>query len=150
MIKPKIVRKVPVKKPKVKTIAKLKVELQRHFNLFIRTRDIKDNLFTCISCQSALPATSCQAGHWFGVKKYNHMRYIEENVNGQCQYCNGFNHESLIFYTINLIKKIGKEKFNELLIISQQEKKEFTREELYLLIDKYKKINKQNERNKST
>ena len=142
-MKPKVVRKVPIKKPKIKTIAKLKAEVQRHFNLFIRNRDITNGQFTCISCQKILPAANCQAGHFFGTKNYNHMRYLETNVHSECQQCNGFNHDSLIWYCINIQRKIIKEEFNNLLALSQQEKKEFTREELEKLKNIYKNKNKQ-------
>ena len=146
-MKQKLVRKVPlkrIKKPKVKTLTKLKLEVQKYFNLFIRPRDISCGSFVCISCSNIFPADKCQAGHFFGTKMYNHMRYLETNVHSECAGCNCFNHDSLIMYTLNIQNKISKEEFDSLIQISKEEHKEFTRNELNILLLKYKKITLKN------
>jgi hypothetical protein len=127
-------------KKKLASIASLKKKAQSLFNGFIRRRDSnEDGSFVCISCQQEYTKDKCQAGHFFGTKKYNWMRFLEDNCNAQCNYCNGFNHESLIGYTLNIQKKIGPKRFNELLMISKERKEDFKRDELTQIIEKYEK-----------
>jgi hypothetical protein len=126
------------KKRKPQSLAGLKKAVQALFNKFIRERDSKDGHFYCISCQEYLPIEKLQAGHFYGVKKYNWLRYNEFNVHSQCQYCNGFNHESLIGYTLNLPHKIGQSHFDNLVLKSKTRLPEFTQEELEKLKQYYK------------
>jgi hypothetical protein len=112
--------------------------VQTYFNRAIRLRDSHDGVFTCISCEKTFPIEVMQAGHFFGTHSYNWMRYQEYNVHGQCNSCNGFSHESLIFYTLNIQKKIGINNFNKLLTDSKTKKPEFTRAYLNELLNKYK------------
>jgi len=109
------------KKPKKKQIslAKLKAKAQVSFNKYIRDRDSEGEYFTCISCGKPLPIKKMQAGHYFPVRGFDHMRFNEDNVSGECQSCNGFNKAHLIGYTWNLIDKIGNKRYDELRKISQ-------------------------------
>lgn len=124
-----------MKKP---TIAVLKKQVQKYFNEYIRNRDSSNGVFTCISCQGTYPVENMVAGHFFGTRKYNWMRFLETNCHGECSYCNSFNHESLIGYTLNLPDKIGKLEFNKLLKESKERKQEFSRDELERLKEYYK------------
>jgi hypothetical protein len=47
------------------------------------------------------------AGHYVPVKGGSALRFNENNVNGECIRCNGFDEFHLIGYRKNLIKKIG-------------------------------------------
>jgi hypothetical protein len=55
------------------------------------------------------------AGHYFPVGSYKNLRFSEENVFGQCVYCNQHKHGNLNEYTINLPLRIGEDKFNQLI-----------------------------------
>ena len=108
---------------KKKTTAKLKQDLQKVFNKFIRERDSDGIRFTCISCGETKPVDQMNAGHFFAVGGYDGLRFDEDNVHGECAYCNCWNESHLIKYTINLQAKIGLKRFNELLERAQAYKR---------------------------
>lgn len=130
--------KKKVKKKKLPSIPVLKKRAQALLNGYIRERDkLSDTEFKCIVCEKILPMSSCNSGHFFGTKKYGWMRFLEDNMHAECSGCNNFNHESLIFYTLNLPKKIGQERFDALLEISKHRpEKDFTRDELNEIFNK--------------
>lgn len=120
---------------KAKTLPKLKAELQMVFNSYIRERD-KDK--PCISCGQYKPL---QAGHFYTVKQYDGLRFDEDNVHGECAYCNLFDGMHLLKYAENLKLRIGKERFAELerrANIYKQDGHKWTRSELMGLIWYYK------------
>jgi len=86
-------------------------ELQVIFNKYIRLRD---NNQPCISC-SRLLVDKFDAGHCFSVGSYPNLRFNEDNVHGQCVFCNRHNHGNHAEYLINLPSRIGEEKFKNLL-----------------------------------
>ena len=86
-------------------------ELQVIFNKYIRLRD---NNQPCISC-SRLLVDKFDAGHCFAVGSYPNLRFNEDNVHGQCVFCNRHNHGNHAEYLINLPSRIGEEKFKNLL-----------------------------------
>ena len=102
-------RKTNRKRGKSISISELKNKVQAIFNEYIRLRD-KNR--PCISCGEF---KKLQAGHFFPVRGYDGVRFDEFNVNGECAGCNGFNNAHLIFYAINLKKKIGDENFEKLI-----------------------------------
>ena len=89
-------------------LPKLTEKAQKVFNAWIRARDSKDGYFTCISCFKTLPIESMNAGHYVPVKGGSFLRFHEDNVNGECQRCNGFDEFHLIGYRKHLLLKIGK------------------------------------------
>ena len=96
------------KKKKQKSLPRLKNELQKVFNEYIRKRDYGK---PCITCgQTKL----LQAGHFYPVKGYDGIRFDEFNVNGECEYDNGFNDAHLIDYAENLKQRIGEIEFEKL------------------------------------
>lgn len=92
------------------TLPKLTEKAQKVFNAWIRSRDSKDGYFTCISCFKTLPIESMNAGHYVPVKGGSFLRFHEDNVNGECQRCNGFDEFHLIGYKKHLTLKIGKKR----------------------------------------
>lgn len=94
---------------KAKSLPKLKADLQKVFNEFIRLRD-KDQ--PCISCGQFKPL---QAGHYYSVKGYDGLRFDEDNCNGECEYDNIYNESHLIGYGIRLTEKLGMDKYNALI-----------------------------------
>lgn len=125
------------KKKKIKkesmTIQQLLQIVQQVFNKWIRKRDAGCK---CISCQKK--AKKENAGHYFSSGGHRNVTLNEDNVHLQCEYCNTFKHGNLVAYGINLIKKIGKERYDALLDIAYDIKK-FTREELLDKLEYYKK-----------
>lgn len=129
-------------KEKLKTHSEWLKDCQKIFNTYIRIRD-KDK--ACISCGKPLTG-KYDAGHFFSVGSCPNLRFNEDNVHGQCVECNQHKHGNLFEYSINLPRRIGDERYNELL--SKQGKiTKLTIEEIKEKIAKYKK--KSNELKKS-
>lgn len=99
-----------VLKNRLKTNAEHVKELQVLFNRFIRLRD-KDK--GCISCHTALKG-KYDAGHYYSAGGNGEVRFNEDNVHGQCVYCNQHLHGNLLRYTDMLPNRIGLCKFREL------------------------------------
>jgi hypothetical protein len=110
---------------------------QQVFNAWIRHRDKGLN---CISCDK--PCKKENAGHYFSSGGHANVRFDENNVHLQCEYCNTFLHGNLILYGVNLEKKIGKDEF---IILREKayEVKKFTKIELKELLLTYKQKLKQ-------
>ena len=107
----------------MKSIPKLIQEAQVVFNEFIRLRDASGSHFKCISCDDIKPTEYMEAGHFYSTKLAPGLRFNEYNCNGRCHHCNCFLYGNLDKYAVNLVKKIGPQKFNELV----QQKAEYTR-----------------------
>ena len=120
------------------TIPKLTAKAQKVFNAYIRQRDSRDGYFTCISCGKTLPVEQMNAGHYVPVKNSSALRFNEFNVNGECQYSNGFDEFHLIGYRKNLIDKIGE---GMVLYLEQNSRliKKWSRTELNEIIETYGK-----------
>lgn len=119
-------------------LPKLLKKAETVFNRYIRERDSEDGYFTCISCGKVLPVSKMNAGHFAPVKSSSALRFNEYNVNGECQWSNGFDEFHLIGYRKNLINKIGLEMV-EWLEDNARTTKKWTRTELNDIITKYGK-----------
>ncbi len=117
---------------KTKTVGKLKKELQKIFNTYIRQRDEGK---PCISCGQY---NKLQAGHFYAVGGYDGLRFNEDNVHGECARCNCWDESHLIPYNKNLIKKIGEDRYYTLEQEAEIYKRvgyKFSRPELQELIE---------------
>lgn len=134
-------KKALEKLTKQKSLSTLLGDLQKIFNEYIRLRDTKysngTSFFVCISCQQPKGLDRMHAGHFFSVGGHPATRFDDDNVHGQCDHCNYFQHGNLAAYKENLIKKIGAERFRILEIRSQNRSK-LMAFEVNLLIDMYK------------
>lgn len=120
---------------KTKTLGKIKQDVQKVFNNYVRLRD-QDKM--CISCGK--PGN--QAGHYHSVKQYDSLRYNEDNAHVQCAYCNCFLHGNLIEYRKGLIDRIGKNRLLKLENLASEYKRngyKWTRQELTEIKQKYLK-----------
>ena len=120
--------------PKTKTIAKLKQDVQKVFNMYIRLRDEGK---PCISCGQT---KKLQAGHFFPVSTHDGIRFDEDNCSGECSGCNCFNEGHLISYGVNLRERIGDERYTSLFARAADYKKngyKWSRQELIELKQKY-------------
>jgi hypothetical protein len=80
----------------------IKKKAWRTFSKWIRNRDKN-----CVTCKTGLAEN---AGHfWHGV-----LDFDEENINGQCVRCNKWLSGNLAPYSVYLLKKLGKKKFDAL------------------------------------
>ena len=121
--------------PKTKTIAKLKQDVQKICNLYIRMRD-KDQ--PCISCGRWTETPD--AGHFFPTSTHDGLRFDPDNIHSQCIRCNRFDEGHLIGYAINLKERIGQERYDALFKRAADYKRngyKWTRQELIELKQKY-------------
>jgi hypothetical protein len=117
----------------LETVQDLMKKAQKVFNEFIRLRD-KDK--PCISCNRLLKG-KFDAGHYHSSGGHKAVTFHEDNVHGQCVYCNRSLHGNLINYQLGIAKRIGADKLIELNGRAHDEYKP-TREELRHLINFYK------------
>tara|TARA_R100001224_G_C4017908_1_gene148340 strand:- start:600 stop:992 length:393 start_codon:yes stop_codon:yes gene_type:complete len=74
----------------VKTISKLKKDLDKVFSLYIRLRHAsKDGIVKCFTCDKTAHYKKMHAGH-FMSRKHHATRWNEDNVQVQCVKCNLF------------------------------------------------------------
>ena len=84
-------------------------EAQAAFNAYIRERD-KD--LPCISCGAT--NSKWDAGHFYSVGGFTHIRFNEDNCHKQCFSCNSPKSGNIHHYEPALIKKIGLDRFKAL------------------------------------
>jgi len=93
------------------------------FSAFVRLRDAMYGGNTvCISCGRVLPFEQMQAGHYYS-RRCMSTRWDERNVNAECAICNCHDSNHLKGYTDNLLAKIGDERFEQLNVLHNQERK---------------------------
>lgn len=128
-----------IQKYKNKTVSKLLQKAQKVFNEFIRLRDSDANgNFTCISCGHMKTKGHLQAGHYFPAGQNPSVRFDERNVNGECVHCNYYSGEHLVGYGKRLVKKIGEDEFNKLVLDKSMSKNhKWDRFSLIDIIEKY-------------
>lgn len=85
------------------------------FNTYIRMRDKGK---PCVSCGCAVD--NGHASHMFSVGGNPNVRFNEDNVHLSCVECNLHLHGNLVEYTLRLPERIGKERFEKLVIDSKQ------------------------------
>lgn len=122
---------------RLKTYSDHAKDLQVIFNKYIRLRD-KDKC--CISCGKPLTG-KYDAGHYRSVGGNPELRFNEQNVHGQCVYCNQHKHGNLIEYRIRLIERLGLEVVE--FLEGPQQPRKYTIEELKGLQTYYKEKIKQ-------
>ena len=74
----------------MKSISKLKKELDKYFSLYIRLRDSHNGLVQCFTCGVVKHyKKGMQCGH-FQSRRFMATRYDEKNCSAQCVACNMF------------------------------------------------------------
>jgi hypothetical protein len=107
---------------------------QRAVNLFIKMRDWGK---PCISCNKPHNPTPnyWDAGHFRSVGSAVHMRFIEENIHGQCKECNNWLGGNVLNYEIGLIERIGQQAVNALK--ADQTLRKYSRDDLIAIAAHY-------------
>ena len=106
-----------VMKDKIKTHSQWIQELQVIFNRYIRLRD-RGQL--CICCDKTLKDSGVwkfqyDAGHFLSTGSYPNLRFNEDNCHGQTVHCNRDKHGNQLEYAIRLPKRIGEQRYQDLL-----------------------------------
>ena len=117
---------------KVKKKPNLIAKLDRIFSKYIRLRDVMPNgYFVCISCGQIKHYEQGDCGHFFSRKSMA-TRFDEDNCHMECKYCNRFSADHLAGYQVNLVRKIGQQRFEKLVWKHNSTKKwcDFELEEL--------------------
>jgi hypothetical protein len=107
---------------------------QTAFNAFVRARDADK---PCISCGKP-PSTETNqtdAGHFRSVGSAPHMRFVEDNIHGQCKHCNQYLAGNVLAYRKGLIERIGLERVEQ--IESDQTVRKYTKEGLQEIAKHY-------------
>lgn len=124
---------------KVRKKANLVDKLDRIFSQYIRLRDVMPNgYFRCISCGKVKPYEQSDCGHFFS-RRHMATRFDEDNCNSECKGCNRFSADHLIGYQVNLIRKIGQDRY-ERLVWKHNSTKKWCDFELKELIKYYKAL----------
>ena len=99
----------------MKSISKLKKELDKWFSLYIRLRDATDEgLCQCFTCgKVAHYKSGMQNGH-FQSRRHHATRWNEQNCQVQCVKCNMFEQGEQWKFGISLNAKYGEGTSNEL------------------------------------
>jgi len=103
------------KKEKLKTRYDWMREAQAAFNAYVRWRD-RDA--PCISCGNYtlndLPGGGWDCGHYRSTGSAPHLRFNLRNAHKQCVKCNRYLSGNVVEYRKELVKKIGKDKLDQL------------------------------------
>lgn len=102
-------------------------------NKYIRLRDLNK---PCISC-GHLGDRQIHAGHYRPMGNNQQLRFYTLNIFAQCSICNNYKSGNLAEYRLNLIKKIGLAKVEE--IEANQERGNYSVEYLQKLIKVFRK-----------
>lgn len=117
------------KKPTRKTLI---TKLDKVFSEYIRRKDAKNDIATCVTCGKKDHWKKLQAGHFMSRKHYA-TRWDEDNVEVQCSACNVFRYGEQYLFA----KYLGTEKADMLLNKSRETVK-FPDWEIQEMIDLYK------------
>jgi hypothetical protein len=120
-------------KEKLQTVQELTKLAQTYFNSYIRNRDRNKG---CISCGTQL-GQKFDAGHYYSMGGHKAVTFNEDNVHGQCVYCNQYLHGNLLNYQIGIQQRIGAERLIDLQGKAHETRK-YTRDELKEIISIYK------------
>ena len=124
----------------MKTISKLKKELDKWFSLYIRLRDATDEgMVHCFTCGKVSNyKTGMQNGH-FQSRKHLATRWDNKNCQVQCVACNMFKSGEQYKFGLNLDAKYGSGTADDLELLARQSFK-ITRSQYLDYIFYYKSI----------
>lgn len=120
------------KKNAIKSITEYAKDAQTAFNAYIRKRD---EHLPCISC-GRIGGCQFHAGHYRTTKAAPQLRFNEDNCHKQCAQCNNHLSGNITEYRINLVKKIGNDRVEEL--ENNNAIKRYTKDELVEIKNIYK------------
>ena len=104
----------------MKSISKLKKELDKWFSLFIRLRwATKEGLCQCVTCGKVSHYKKMQNGH-FQSRRHHATRWNEKNCAVQCISCNCFQQGQQYKFSLHLDGKYGEGTAKELEYLAKQ------------------------------
>jgi hypothetical protein len=126
---------------KQKSLRRLKELVWVEFSKYIRYRetDFQGNA-NCVTCKRKYHWKLLQAGHFVPGRR-NSILYDERNCHAQCYGCNVGKHGDLLNYIDFMKERYGEEVIKELREKNRIDK-QFTPDELQLLLLHYKQLNR--------
>ena len=117
--KPRIDLEFAEKENKAKTALKLALSNTKTIvHKFVRERD---KYKPCISC-GAEWNHNFQAGHFYPAGSFETLKFNIDNINGQCEQCNLYKSGNFENYSLNLPKRIGQNRYEELVKLAEIDK----------------------------
>lgn len=117
--KPRIDLEFAEKENKAKTALKLALSNTKTIvHKFVRERD---KYKPCISC-GAEWNDKFQAGHFYPAGSFETLKFNIDNINGQCEQCNLYKSGNFENYSLNLPKRIGQNRYEELVKLAEIDK----------------------------
>ena len=113
------------------TRSKLVKKLDTVFSQYIRLKDSKDGIGTCVTCGKQDHIKRLQAGHFQSRKHYS-TRWDERNVKIQCSACNVFRYGEQFKFSLYLGDNLSKQLLADSRVI-----RKFTDIELQEMIQHY-------------
>ncbi len=110
----------PIKKKSSNPIPRL---LETAVDACHRYIKFRDQGKPCICC-GAKWSPEFQASHYFKAELYSTIKFYEYNIHGGCPICNEALDGNIEKYAENLPGRIGKDKFDELVRLSELDKKQ--------------------------
>jgi hypothetical protein len=111
-------------------------EADKWFSKYIRLRDSKNGIGTCITCHRKKDWKYMDCGHYI-KRQHISTRYDEQNCNIQCKHCNAFEQGANEKYKVAIDIKYGKGVADELELKKQMRAKLSTKDLLFIA-DYYK------------
>lgn len=122
-------RETKAKLDAIRTKPQLVALAQKAFNSYVRARDAGK---PCISCGTPLADTGIggafDCGHYRSVGSAVHMRFVEDNAQGQCKHCNRHLAGNHVAYRAGLKDRIGERQLD--LLERDQTLRKYTKEGL--------------------
>ena len=104
----------------MKSISKLKKELDKWFSLFIRLRwATKEGLCQCVTCGKVSHYKKMQNGH-FQSRRHHATRWNEQNCAVQCVKCNMYEQGEQFKFSLHLDGRYGEGTAKELEYLAKQ------------------------------
>lgn len=132
-----------MKFPKIKrkSVSDLKAEVWKIFSLYIRQRDADSNGYaSCITCGVKMHYKKLQAGHFIPGRR-NAILFDERGCHVQCYACNcGWLKGNPRMYDRFMQQNYGEKVIKELEDLNYGPAKQFTKEELLTLKEKFKTL----------
>lgn len=124
------------RKAALKTIPQLIADAQIACNAYIRLRDKDKGCFVCGRPFEDKPGRVQHAGHVRSRGAAGHLRFVEDNIHGECEGCNGPHGAKPHQIKAGAIQRIGEARFLELEADNTPHK--WQREELIAIKETYK------------
>ena len=103
----------------MKSVSKLKKELDKWFSLYIRLRTSHNGIVQCFTCSTIGHYKKMQCGH-FQSRRHHSTRWNEQNCEVQCVKCNMFKQGEQWKFGIRLDAKYGLGTSQELEYLAKQ------------------------------